>query len=496
MRICDICGQREGTLVDRTLKNNVQVEYAYCEACYKSLLKRGVNPQIEVDRIRKYNAKVCPVCGTTAEDVDNTLLFGCPECYNSMRAYALRIVAETQGATRHVGKAAIPFDLSKAGARSGYLKSDFSIYATSKDFVKRIFDTSELKIGGKRRFKTADECSENELTAPTVISSRVRLARNLRGLAFPRNMQPYCHNLDDELSGAYAASKGIYDARVRKICELDNSQKKALVERHIISLNLANNETNGAVIVDGGNTGFSVMINEEDHIREQCVVDGFDLQTAFKRLDAYDTNLMRNLPIAYDGELGFLTACPTNVGTGMRASVMLFLPALRWEGAIEDTLAKFKRSYGLTIRGVFGEGSEPLKDMYQISNSKTLGVDEKTTVAQVEEAVKMMCYCERVALEKLVLDKGNALLDDITRSYNFLTGANKLTYQEFSAEISNLKLGVILGILPKDLKTSQIDKLALLCSPSSIEIAMKNRLQNPSVLRAELVRAVLSEERC
>ena len=96
------------------------------------------------------------------------------------------------------------------------------------------------------------------------------------------------HNLEDEIAGAYSASKGLFDARVRKIADLDNSQKKALIERHIISLNLANNKEFGAVIVDGGNTGFSVMINEEDHVREQCVVDGFDLKTAYKRIDAYD----------------------------------------------------------------------------------------------------------------------------------------------------------------------------------------------------------------
>lgn len=309
-------------------------------------------------------------------------------------------------------------------------------------------------------------------------------------------MQGENHNLQDEIYGAYLATNGVFDARVRRISELTKSQKKALIERHIISLNLANNEQNGAVIVDGGNTGFSVMINEEDHIREQCVVDGFDLRTAYNRLDVYDTNLMKNLPIAYDKELGFLTACPTNVGTGMRASVMLFLPALGREGAIDDTLAVFKQRYGLTVRGVFGEGSESTGDLYQISNSRTLGIDEWTTIKQVEEAVKKMCYCERVALERLVVEKGKTLLDEISRSYDFLREATSLEYSEFFEEISNLKLGIILGVLPLKLKTSQIDKLALLCSPASIEIAIKNRRETPPELRANIVRAVLSEGRC
>ena len=175
---------------------------------------------------------------------------------------------------------------------------------------------------------------------------------------------------------------------------------------------------------------------------------------------------------------------------------MLFLPALSREGAIDDALAKFKARYGLTIRGVFGEGSESRNDVYQISNSRTLGIDEWTTIRQVEEAVQKMCYFERVALERLVIEQGKSLLDDIARSFNFLMQADMLEYSEFSAEISNLKLGVILGSLPLNLKTSQIDKLELLCSPASIEIATMNRRENPSRLRAEIVRAVLTEGRC
>ena len=495
-RICDICGEREATHFDSALKNNHSVTYAYCDTCYRSLLQKGINPQIEADRIRKFNSKACASCGTDVQEFEDEFLFGCADCYQNMRAYALQIANDVQGATEHVGKRGIPFDLKNRGVGGAYQNSELPIYATNKDYINRIFDLSDLRTLGKNKFKTADECSEQELVASNVISSRIRLARNLLGLPFPRKMQPFSHNLDDEIAGAYLASKGVFDARICKIRDLDKSQKKALIERHIISLNLANNDQNGAVVVDGGNTGFSVMINEEDHFREQCVVDGFDLKTAYKRLDVYDTNLMRNLPIAYDAQLGFLTACPTNVGTGMRASVMLFLPALKRAGAIDDALATFKRKYGLTIRGVFGEGSESENDLYQISNSRTLGVDEKTTIAQVEEAVVNMCYCERVALEKLVLEEGNGLLADITRSFNFLIGAKSLEYAEFAREISNLKLGVILGVLPATLKTVQIDKLALLCSPSSIEIAIKSRYENPSVLRAEIVRAVLMGGRC
>ena len=492
-RFCDVCGEREATVFDRILKNNEQVTYAYCEACYTRLLKNGVNPRFEVDRMRFFHSNACANCGTTAREVDETLLFGCPECYANMRAHVLELVNGLQGSTRHVGKRLVPFDLNARNRNLKYAGNEIPLLSYSADAIKKIFGQNYYIAPINRRFKSADECTEDELTSPFVMSSRVRLARNVKGLPFPRKMD--AHNFEDEISGAYLASKGIFDARVRKISALEKSQLKALIERHIVSLPLANNVELGAVIVDGGNTGFSVMINEEDHFREQCVVDGFNLKEAYRRLDAYDTNLMKCLPLAYDEQLGFLTACPTNVGTGMRASVMLFLPALSRAGAVNEALDVFKKRYGLTIRGVFGEGSDSVGDTYQISNCTTLGLDEKTIIRQVEEAVVNMCRLERIALEKLLLREGQAMLDELTRSYYFLTTANRLDYQEFTEHVSNLKLGAILGVLPTRLTPLAIDKLVLLCSPASIEIANKTRFENPSALRAEIVRAVLEDKR-
>ena len=494
-RICDICGQREATVVDRAVMNNVTLQYAYCEACYRAALQNGINPRIEADRIRKFNSKTCDVCGMTAEKFDEGFLFGCPECYTSMRAFALKVVQDVQGSTRHVGKEGIPFDLKNKGKRQAYKGSELPSFAADGDYIKRIFgDGGAYRKGGRRAFRPAAVCSTEEMLEMNVMSSRIRLARNIRGLNFPAFMHEN-HNLDDEIAGAYTASKGLFDARVRKISDLDNAQKKALIERHIISLNLANNDRYGAVIVDGGNTGFSVMINEEDHFREQCVMDGFNLRAAHYRINAYDTNLMRELPIAYDKELGFLTACPTNVGTGMRASVMLFLPALKRKGAIDEELSRFKAEYGLTIRGMFGEGSDPINDAYQISNSRTLGIDERDTIMQVEEATRRMCYCERLALEQILIDEGESYLDEILRSYNFLISAKSLEYDEFLSHVSAIRVGAILDVLPKRMTPKQVDKLALLCSPSSIEIATKTRFEDPSALRAEIVRAVLEDKR-
>lgn len=263
-----------------------------------------------------------------------------------------------------------------------------------------------LQQSGLNTLKSAKDCTVNELVKNNVVSSRIRLARNVVGLEFPRNLKVTDERVVNLINGAYSAAQGVFEARLLPMNKLDKERKKALIERHLISLALANNTQNGAVIVEGDKKfGISVMLNEEDHIREQCVEEGFNLKGAYERLRAYDERLLHALPIAYDAQLGFLTACPTNLGTGMRASCMLFLPALKRAGAIEDTLKTFKSEFGLTIRGVYGEGSDAAYDMYQISNSRTLGVSEGEIISHVEQAVARMCYCERVALEKLVKEK-------------------------------------------------------------------------------------------
>lgn len=237
------------------------------------------------------------------------------------------------------------------------------------------------------------------------------------------------------------------------------------------------------------------MVNEEDHIREQCVVDGFNLAGAFERLHRYDVNLIKSVPVAYDEQLGFLTACPTNLGTGMRASVMLFLPALKRAGAIEDALKTFKTEFGLTIRGVFGEGSEAAYDMYQVSNSRTLGVSEESIIGQVEQAAVRMCYCERVALERLVRDKQTELLDGISRSYAVLKSAYALTSKELMKLLVDVKLGVILGILPIK-NTRKLDETIWSCTSSSLSIITGgNSDEERDKMRAQIVRKILAEDK-
>lgn len=338
----------------------------------------------------------------------------------------------------------------------------------------------------------ADNCTDFDLIKYNVISSRIRLARNVSGLPFPKCGEVEFDEYLDIIKGAALATENLFDVNIYFMEKLSKEQRIALVERHIISMPLANNLATGAVILEKDSNSMSIMLNEEDHIREQCVVDGFNLEYAYQRISDYDDSLSKVLNIAYDGELGYLTACPTNVGTGMRASCMVFLPALKRLNAIDDTLEKFKKVYNLTIRGVYGENTGSFCDMYQVSNEATLGYSEDEIIKNVKNAVLDICYCERVAMQRLIETSSTKILDDISRSYAILSGgAYSLTEEELMDLIVNVKMGLILEVIPKELDVRVLDKLAQYVSPSTYEISNPGSTkEEQSILRAELVKKV------
>lgn len=476
-RMCDICGEREATLFESVQESGKSVEYAYCEHCYSEAMKAGIKAQDEARYKLSRRGLECKSCGCTIESFNEKYLFGCADCYQNMRGVALESARKAQG---------IQGEIPPAQAPQNEIHSVIEL--------KGSLPPQQLQQG--ELLKSANKCTINELCAGNVVSSRIRLARNIRGLEFPADIKQTDNRVVELMNGAFRASNSVFNARLVPMSKLDKEQKKALIERHVISLALANNNINGAIILEGDSkSGISVMINEEDHIREQCLESGFNLKRAYERLRRYDNNLLRQLPVAFDEQLGFLTACPTNLGTGMRASVMMFLPALKRAGAIGDALKTFKNEYGLTVRGVYGEGSDTYYNMYQISNTRTLGVSEGALIAELEQAVVRMCYCERVALETLLKDKQTELLDGIARSYAVLKGAYALSAQELMSLLVDVKLGVILGILP--IKTTQkLDDLIFSCTSSSLRIITNNSSEEECAkMRAKIVRSVLAEEK-
>ncbi|MBO5983118.1 MAG: ATP--guanido phosphotransferase, partial [Clostridia bacterium] len=217
------------------------------------------------------------------------------------------------------------------------------------------------------------------------------------------------------------------------------------------------------------------------------------LARAYDRLSAFDDIIVNRLPIAYDDRLGFLTSCPTNLGTGMRASTMLFLPALRHANAIEDTVRVFRERYGLTIRGIYGEGSSAQGDVYQLSNTRSLGATEWEIIEIIERATLAMCKAEEVARERLMAERGEEIKDKIQHSFNTLSTAYSLTSEALMALISDVKLGVIFGLVPLA-DTAPLDKLTMLFSASSLTLKIGECAPSVrDITRAKLVREILSE---
>lgn len=463
-KICDVCGSRGATRIDCVKVNGKSVEYAYCDACYMGILKSGRKPrEAAMERISRIG-KECRICGHTIEMFEESLLLGCPDCYRQMSAEVNKFLLRTQGGP----PAALP----------------------------SVFKRGDVRAVGKRDgYKSADECTVEELVRGSVVSSRVRLARNAEGMNFPRSMSRADSRTADMIKCCLLAADGIFDAHLLTMSELTKAEKKALIERRLISLLLTNNDMNGAAVIEKGRfSEMSVMINEEDHLREQCVVRGHALSRAYARLHSYDLRLQRQLPFAYDGRFGYLTACPTNAGTGMRASEMLFLPALERADAIDSALETFKNAYGLTVRGYFGEGSGAAYGMYQISNSRTFGVSEADTVALVERAAERMCYLERVALDRLVREHRTQLIKGIRESYGRLVYAYSLTMPELMEKLADVRLGVILGELPIK-NVSAVNEIIDRCALFPEVIAGNATQDDINKARANIVRRILAEEK-
>ncbi len=209
------------------------------------------------------------------------------------------------------------------------------------------------------------------------------------------------------------------------------------------------------------------MINEEDHLREQCIVKGLDLRFAYETMSEIDSRIAGSMKFAYDEQFGFLTACPTNLGTGLRASVMQFLPALTINGVMPKLIRSISR-LGLTVRGVYGEGSDAEGYKYQISNEVTLGVTEEEILNQVEEVVKKVCELE-AAERRTLLNGPNAIevQDECLRAYGILTNCAKISAREFIKLTAKVKLGACLGFIDIP-DVSLIDDLVVKLSPSNI----------------------------
>ncbi|AEE92303.1 MAG: protein arginine kinase [Tepidanaerobacter acetatoxydans] len=321
-----------------------------------------------------------------------------------------------------------------------------------------------------------------------VISSRVRLARNINDIPFPhllpeQEAKTIIKNVHETLRADANLGQNI---ELYNMAELPEEHKILLSEMHLISPDLASSK-NGAVIVNQDET-ISIMINEEDHLRIQVMLPGLQLDEAFKEIDKIDDLLEAKLDFAFDEKIGYLTACPTNVGTGMRASVMMHLPVLTMMDQMGQIFATISQ-VGLVVRGIYGEGSQAKGNLYQISNQITLGKSEEDIIQNVMGVTRQILMSERKIRENLSGEARVRLEDRILRSYGILTNAKIISSQEALAYISDVKLGVDMGII-KDLEPLVLNSLFITTGPAYIQ-GISNTEMSPverDLYRADFIR--------
>lgn len=326
-----------------------------------------------------------------------------------------------------------------------------------------------------------------------VLSSRVRLARNLDGAAFPSHGPPKSRSdvLARVLEAARAAP-GLKGAAYFDLGNLDETDLRFLVERHLASPALVENPASRGLLV-GARESLSVMVNEEDHIRLASFRPGLELKTAWETADGLDDDLESGLRFAYGEQLGYLTACPTNLGTGMRASCLVHLPALSLAGVGERVFSGLGRM-DLALRGLHGEGTKVIGDLYQISNATALGRTEGEILAAVEKAVSQLAEGERANRKAIASGSGRRGLEDrIHRSAGTLTHARLLSFEEAGHHLSLLRMGLGMGWdVPGDL--AAINELLILSQAAHLMMRAGKELMPPErdFLRAELIRGRLS----
>lgn len=301
-----------------------------------------------------------------------------------------------------------------------------------------------------------------------VISSRIRLARNLADFPFIRRCSDEDRvSIERTVRARMDAIDDWTDIRYIDIEQLSEIDRQFLVERQLISREIADADGSRAVAVDPGEQ-YSVMINEEDHLRIQVMHSGLDLHSAWKRIDALDDKLEGTILYAFHPKYGYLTACPTNVGTGLRVSVMLHLPALVITRQIEKVFRSMQR-INVTVRGLYGEGSQYTGDFYQVSNQITLGYSEKDLLTQVgDDVVPRIIEYERKARDFLVEQSQKDLHDDVSRALGILSTAKKISSEETMHYLSKVRMGVNLGLID-DVAVGTINKLFIHTQPAHLQ---------------------------
>ena len=323
-----------------------------------------------------------------------------------------------------------------------------------------------------------------------VISTRIRLARNSDQFPFPSSMNAEQRQqvLDLFRSALQEVPESVGPLTWYGMPALSALEAQSMVERHLISPEFAKREEGGALLASADES-VSLMLNEEDHLRIQVMRAGLALDEAYAVADELDTRLDEAIAFAFDDRLGYLTQCPTNLGTGMRASLMLHLPALQERGAIQQ-LANTVSKLGLTIRGLYGEGSKSEGAIYQLSNQVTLGISEDTAIENLKGIAAQIIRQERTARD--ILRQNPYFEDRVWRSLGLMQTARLMAHDEFMTLISNVRVGVAVGVID-GLSLDVLGELLVTMQPATLLLGTDKELDpiGRDSLRARLVREKL-----
>ena len=318
----------------------------------------------------------------------------------------------------------------------------------------------------------------------TVISTRIRLARNFAAYPFPKKMDEA--QAEDIVHLVGAGLKKFNRFTKYEVENITRQQAALLKEQYLISPALLKSKKGAAFISEDKTV--SVMVNEEDHLRQQCILKGLDLYGAYECVSGIDRWLASIYDFAFTEKLGYLTACPSNLGTGMRASVMMFLPALTRSGGLKELLPKLKRE-GLTVRGAFGEGSTSDGWVYQVSNERTLGVSEIDVLDAVLSTANELCELEHKAREEMMQTLGLEIRDRCLRAFAILTNCALLTESELFSMLAEVRLGLAMEIL-ESIDAEGFDEFYNDMHPATFKIS--NNLERVSERKCNEVRAEIA----
>ncbi|MBX5436888.1 MAG: protein arginine kinase [Alicyclobacillaceae bacterium] len=323
-----------------------------------------------------------------------------------------------------------------------------------------------------------------------ILTSRVRVARNLEGIPFPvlqtdSHANQVIEQVDRALHTPAVTKLGQFE--LLRCSQLSALDRQVLVEKHLISRDLAEQGRHGAVAIRTDEV-VSILVNEEDHLRIQCILPGLRLNDAWSLANQLDDALEESLTYAFHERYGYLTACPTNVGTGIRASVMMHLPGLVLSGNINRMLTAVSQ-VGLAVRGMYGEGSESAGNLFQVSNQVTLGESEEEIIGNLSGVVHQLIDHERNARRALLYESREALEDRVCRSFGILAYARRMDSKETLQRLSDVRLGIDLGII-KGVSAGILKELMIMTQPAFLQKYYKQELTpaERDVRRAALIR--------